>query len=69
MLITGQSMEQSYQVYDNKGNFATAYNLGLGSALALRWAKLACNELEGRVLLHDAKNPDVTKVVYQKKRQ
>ena len=61
-------MNQRYSVYDNKGNLATSYNLGLGSATALRWAKIACDSLEGQVKLVDAESTDDPKVIYQKKK-
>ena len=48
--------------------FATSYNLGLGSATALRWAKIACDTLEGQVKLVDAESTDDPKVIYQKKK-
>jgi hypothetical protein len=58
-------MNERYIVYDNNGNFATAYNLALGKALALNWAKLACNELSGKVTLSNRDNTPSEKVIYQ----
>lgn len=67
MLTTGEFMNQRYYVYDDKGNLATSYNLGLGSATALQWAKIACDTLEGQVMLVDTESTDEPKVIYQKK--
>jgi len=44
---------QRYCVYDKKGVFATSYNLALGSALALKCAKLAAKDLGGEYTLED----------------
>jgi hypothetical protein len=44
---------QRYCVYDKKGKLATSYNLALGSALALKYAKLAAKDLEGEYVLED----------------
>ena len=42
-----------YCVYDKKGKLATSYHLALGSALALKYAKLAAKDLEGEYVLED----------------
>ena len=68
MPITGEFMNQRYYVYDNKGNLATSYNLGLGSATALQWAKIACDTLEGKVTLEDTQSNTDVEVIYQKKK-
>ena len=47
MVPTGEMIESRYIVKDSEGRYATAYNLGFGKALALRWAKIACQELKG----------------------
>ena len=44
---------QRYCVYDKKGKLATSYHLALGSALALKYAKLAAKDLEGEYVLED----------------
>ena len=45
---------QRYCVYDKKGKLATSYHLALGSALALKYAKLAAKDLGGEYVLEDA---------------
>ena len=60
-------MNQRYKVYDAQGSFATSYNLGLGKALALRLAKLSCDQMGGIVTLEDDTESTDKKVVYQKK--
>ena len=66
MLPTGDFMNQRYSVYDKENRWATSYNLGFGKALALRWAKIACDQLEGKVTLVSDGEPRQEKVVYQK---
>ena len=66
MLPTGEFMNQRYSVYDNENRWATSYNLGLGSALALRWAKIACDQLDGKVTLISEGESREEKVIYTK---
>lgn len=54
--MKSEMSNQRYCVYDKKGVFATSYNLALGSALALKYAKLAAKDLGGEYAL---KNIDV----------
>ena len=63
MVPTGQMPQSRYIVKDSEGRLATSYNLGFGKALALRWAKLACQELKGQILLHSNENPLVYKLI------
>ena len=57
MVPTGDMTQSRYIVKDDEGRIATSYNLGLGKALALRWAKIACKELKGEVFLQDQNDP------------
>ena len=66
MVPTGEMTKSRYIVNDSEGRYATAYNLGFGKALALRWAKIACDQLEGKVTLVSDGEPRQEKVVYQK---
>jgi len=49
-----EMLNQRYCVYDKKGVFATSYNLALGASLALKYAKIAAESLEGNYLLEDS---------------
>ena len=66
MLPIGKLMNQRYSVFDSKGNLATSYNLGLGKALALRLAKLSCDQIQGKVSLDTDGEAKGNNVIYQK---
>ena len=65
MVPTGQMIESRYIVKDSEGRFATAYNLGFGKALALRWAKIACHELQGEIFYNSDDEPYVYNSVFK----
>ena len=65
MVPTGEMIESRYIVKDSEGRYATAYNLGFGKALALRWAKIACQELKGQVFFHSDKDPKEYKPIFK----
>ena len=65
MVPTGDMTEARYIVRDSEGRFATAYNLGFGKALALRWAKIACQELKGEIFYQSDDDPYNFKSVFK----
>jgi len=65
MLPTGQMIESRYIVKDSEGRFATAYNFSFGKATALRWAKIACQELQGEIFYNTDDDPYTFKSIFK----